>query len=312
VVRDYLQAIFNPFMVNSFLHMFFATLETSLFVIGGISAWYILKRRHSEFFSRSLKVVLVMALVVAPLQVFIGHLSAEQVYRYQPAKLAAMEAQWETLPAGERADWSLFALPNEREERNEWEVKIPGALGYLLEFKPRLDRPVQGLKAWDPQNRPHMIGLIYYSFRTMVAIGFFMAGLVGATLIQWLRGKLSAEALSQQKWLMWAWVFAGPLGYIAVEAGWIVRCVGRQPWIVYGQLRTAEAASPLPPGEVLFSLVGLTALYTVFFVAALYFGSRIIRKGPNLELPAPVPATRPVIVIEPARHEPDRRPAEAR
>jgi cytochrome d ubiquinol oxidase subunit I len=90
-------------MVNSFLHMFFATLETSLFVIGGISAWYILNRRHSEFFSRSLKVVLVMALVVAPLQVFIGHLSAEQVYRYQPAKLAAMEAQWETLPAGERA-----------------------------------------------------------------------------------------------------------------------------------------------------------------------------------------------------------------
>ncbi len=312
VVRDYLQAIFNPFMVNSFLHMFFATLETSLFVIGGISAWYILKRRHSEFFSRSLKVVLVMALVVAPLQVFIGHLSAEQVYRYQPAKLAAMEAQWETLPAGERADWSLFALPNEREERNEWEVKIPGALGYLLEFKPRLDRPVQGLKAWDPQNRPHMIGLIYYSFRTMVAIGFFMAGLVGATLIQWLRGKLSAEALSQQKWLMWAWVFAGPLGYIAVEAGWIVRCVGRQPWIVYGQLRTVEAASPLPPGEVLFSLVGLTALYTVFFVAALYFGSRIIRKGPNLELAAPVPVTQPVIVIEPARHEPDRRPAEAR
>jgi cytochrome d ubiquinol oxidase subunit I len=146
----------------------------------------------------------------------------------------------------------------------------------------------------------------------MVAIGLFLAGLMGVTLIQWLRGKLSAEALPQQKWLMWAWVFAGPLGYIAVEAGWIVRCVGRQPWIVYGQLRTAEAASPLPPGEVLFSLVGLTALYTVFFVAALYFGSRIIRKGPNLELAAPVPATQPVIAIEPARHEPDRRPAEAR
>jgi cytochrome d ubiquinol oxidase subunit I len=312
LVWDYLQAIVNPFMVNSFLHMFFATLETSLFVIGGISAWYILKRRHSEFFSRSLKVVLAMALVVAPLQVFVGHLSAEQVYRYQPAKLAAMEAQWETIPAGERADWSLLAVPNDREERNEWEVKIPGALGYLLEFKPRLDRPIQGLKSWDPQNRPHMVGLIYYSFRTMVAIGLFLAGLVGVTLVQWLRGKLSVEALSQQKWLMRAWIFAAPLGYIAVETGWIVRCVGRQPWIVYGQLRTVESVSPLPAGEVLFSLIGLTILYTVFFVAALYFGSRIIREGPNLELPAPVPATQPVIVVEPARHEPDRRPAEAR
>jgi cytochrome d ubiquinol oxidase subunit I len=89
---------------------------------------------------------------------------------------------------------------------------------------------------------------------------------------------------------MRAWIFAAPLGYIAVETGWIVRCVGRQPWIVYGQLRTVESVSPLPAGEVLFSLVGLTALYTVFFVAALYFGSRIIREGPNLELPAPVPA----------------------
>jgi cytochrome d ubiquinol oxidase subunit I len=253
-----------------------------------------------------------MTLVVAPLQVFVGHLSAEQVYRYQPAKLAAMEAQWETIPAGERADWSLLAVPNDREERNEWEVKIPGALGYLLEFKPRLDRPIQGLKSWDPQNRPHMVGLIYYSFRTMVAIGLFLAGLVGVTLVQWLRGKLSVEALSQQKWLMRAWIFAAPLGYIAVETGWIVRCVGRQPWIVYGQLRTVESVSPLPAGEVLFSLIGLTILYTVFFVAALYFGSRIIREGPNLELPAPVPATQPVIVVEPARHEPDRRPAEAR
>ncbi len=308
VVQDYFRAIANPFMVNSFLHMFLATLETSLFVIGGISAWYIFQQRHPEFFGRSLKVVLAIAVVVAPLQVFIGHLSAEQVYRHQPAKLAAMEAQWETVPAGQPADWSLVALPNDREERNDWEMQIPGALSYLLELKPRLDQPILGLKEWAPQNRPHMVGLIYYSFRIMVGIGLLLAGLMAVTVLQWVRGKLSDREIAQQRPLMWAWIWAAPLGYIAVEAGWIVRCVGRQPWIVYGELRTAEGVSHLPAGEVLFSLVGLTSMYAVFFLAALYFGSRIVRKGPNLELPAPRP---PVFGVPAAQHEPDRRPAEA-
>ncbi|MEN9239470.1 MAG: cytochrome ubiquinol oxidase subunit I [Thermostichales cyanobacterium SZTDM-1c_bins_54] len=311
VVQDYFRAIANPFMVNSFLHMFFATLETSLFVIGGISAWYILKNRYAEFFSKSLKVVLVMAIVVAPLQIFIGHLSAEQVYHYQPAKLAAMEAQWETLPAGERADWSVLALPDEKSERNTWEVKIPGALSYLLELKPRLDQPVLGLKAWEPENRPHMVGLIYYSFRTMIAIGLFFAGLMVVTGVQWLRGQLGEAEVTGQKWLLRAWVLAAPLGYVAVETGWIVRCVGRQPWLVYGQLRTVDAASHVPAGEVLFSLTGLTLMYTVFLVAALYFASRIIAKGPDLQLPPPRTAVEPTLVIDPARHTPDRRPLEA-
>ncbi|OKH21736.1 cytochrome ubiquinol oxidase subunit I [Hydrococcus rivularis NIES-593] len=311
VVQDYFQAIANPFMVNSFLHMFFATLETSLFVIGGISAWYVLNQRHAEFFSRSLKVVLALAIAVAPLQIFVGHLSAEQVYHYQPAKLAAMEAQWETIPAGQAADWSLVALPSEKNEQNLWEIKIPGALSYLLELKPTLDEPVKGLKEWEPANRPHLVGLIYYSFRIMVGIGLFLAGLVLMSVVQWLRGKLSAIAITEQKWLMRAWIFAAPLGYIAVETGWIVRCVGRQPWIVYGELRTVDSASHLPAGEVLFSLLGLSSIYTVFLIAALYFGSRIIRRGPNLELPAPQAISQPILSLQPAQHERDRRPAEA-
>ncbi|MGQ9867033.1 MAG: cytochrome ubiquinol oxidase subunit I [Pseudanabaenaceae cyanobacterium] len=308
LVQDYFQAIANPFMVNSFLHMFFATLETSLFVIGGISAWYIFQQRHPEFFGRSLKVVLAIALVVAPLQVFVGHLSAEQVYRYQPAKLAAMEAQWETVPAGQPAAWSLVALPNERGERNDWEIKIPGALSYLLELKPRLAQPIRGLKEWAPQNRPHMVGLIYYAFRIMVVIGLLLAGLMAVTVWQWWRGKLSDREIAQQKPLMWAWIWAAPLGYIAVECGWIVRCVGRQPWIVYGEMRTAEGVSHIPAGEVLFSLLGLTSMYTVFFFAALYFGSRILVKGPNLTLAAP---RTPSLGLPAVQHEPDRRPAEA-
>jgi cytochrome bd ubiquinol oxidase subunit I len=310
-VQDYFGAIFNPFFANSFLHMFFATLETSLFAIGGISAWYILNQRHVEFFSRSLKVVLAIAIAVAPLQIFVGHLSAEQVYRYQPTKLAAMEAQWETVPADEPAAWSLLALPNDRAEKNDWEVKIPGALSYILELKPSLPDPIKGLKEWQPANRPHMVGLIYYSFRIMVAIGFFLAGLMLMSLWRWFRGKLSSEAIAEQKWLLRAWLFSAPLGYIAVEAGWIVRCVGRQPWVVYGEMRTADAASSLPAGEVLFSLVGLTSFYLVFFIAALYFGSRIVRNGPNLQLSDPRVPNRSTLNVAPAQHELDSRPVEA-
>ena len=131
-------------MVNSFLHMFFATFETSLFVIGGISAWFLINKRNPNLFSKSLKVALATLLVVAPLQVFIGHLSAEQVYHYQPTKLAAMEAQWETVPAEARADWSLLALPNDKAEKNDFEIKVPGALSYLLELKPKTHRAGAG------------------------------------------------------------------------------------------------------------------------------------------------------------------------
>lgn len=308
VVSDYFQAIFNPFMVNSVAHMFLGTLETSLFVIGGISAWYILNQRHQAFFSKSLKIVLAAAIAVAPLQIYVGHLSGEQVYHEQPTKLAAMEAQWDTIPAGESADWSLVAWPDERAEANRWELSIPNGLGYILEFKSELSEPVQGLKEWTPENRPRMLGLIYYSFRIMVAIGFFLAGLMLWSVVQWIRGKFSDVDIGNQSWLLRSWIFAAPLGYIAVESGWIVRCVGRQPWTVYGQIRTADAATNLPSGNVLTSLIGFTVVYTLLFFAALYFGSRIIRQGPNLDLPLPNENGR---FDAPTRHSPDRRPAEA-
>ena len=311
VVKDYFQAIGNPFMLNSVLHMFFATLETSLFVIGGISAWYILNKRYEAFFAKSLKIALAAAIAVAPLQIYIGHLSAEQVYRYQPTKLAAMEALWETIPAGSAGDWSLVALPNEKAEKNDWEIKVPNALGYILELKKNLSEPVQGLKDYQPENRPHMVGLVYYSFRTMTAIGFFFAGLMLWSTLQWLRGKLSADNILGQRWLMRAWIFAAPLGYIAVECGWIVRCVGRQPWIVYDQMRTVDGVSNLPSSDVLTSLISFALVYSFLLGATLYFGSRIIRRGPRLDLPIPGVESKPAVETKPGKFSPDKRPAEA-
>lgn len=312
IVSDYFQAMFNPFLVNSVLHMFFATLETSLFVVGGISAWYILNQRHQAFFSMSLKIVLAAAIAVAPIQIYVGHLSGEQVYRYQPTKLAAMEAQWETIPAGQMADWSLLALPNDKAERNDWEIAVPNALGFILEFKPKLSEPVLGLKEWRPQDRPHLLGLVYYSFRIMIAIGFFLAAVMAVSVLQWLRGKLSRENITQQRWLLGAWIFSAPLGFIAIDSGWIVRCVGRQPWSVYGQLRTADSVSAVPASNVLVSLISFAIIYTVLFIATLYFGSRIIRKGPNFDLPVPGRIQdEPALKTEPAELIPDARPLEA-
>ncbi len=309
IVSDYFQAIFNPFMVKSVAHMFLATLETSLFVIGGISAWYILKNRHTEFFSQSLKIVLAAAIAVTPLQIYVGHLSAEQVAHYQPTKLAAMEAKWETSPAGQPADWSLLALPDEAGEKNKLELTVPNGLGYILEFRKNLSAPVLGLKEWPASDRPKMVGLIYYSFRIMSGIGFFLAGLMLWSALQWLRGNLAPPKITAQKWFLRTWIFAAPLGYIAVESGWIVRCVGRQPWTMYGKIRTADAASHIPASNVLTTLITFAVIYTVLLISTLYFGSRIIGKGPNLELP--LPGLDGQLNTAPAESVPDHRPVEA-
>ncbi|MER3493860.1 MAG: cytochrome ubiquinol oxidase subunit I [Mastigocladus sp. ERB_26_2] len=312
VVHDYFQAIANPFMAKSVLHMFLATLETSLFVVGGISAWYILKNRHPAFFSKSFKLALAAVIAIAPLQIYVGHLSAEQVYHYQPAKLAAMEAQWNTIPGGQSANWSLLALPNNQAEKNDWEIVIPNALGYILEFKEKLSEPVLGLKEWKPEDHPRLVGVVYYSFRTMVGIGFLLAGLMFGSVFYWLLGKLSQEKITQQRWLMRAWMFAAPLGFIAIDTGWIVRCVGRQPWTLYGQIRTVDSASHIPASDVLVSLTGFTVTYILLLIAYIYFGSRILRRGPNFDLPVPgIEVSKPAIDTAAGEFVPDERPVEA-
>lgn len=311
IVHDFFQAIFNPSMLNSVSHMFFATLETSLFVIGGISAWYILNQRHVAFFEKALKIVIAALLVVAPLQIYIGHVSGEHVYRDQPSKLAAIEARWDTVPAGEAAPWSLLAFPDAANEKNVWQLDIPDGLGYILELKKTLSEPVQGLKTWTPEDRPPMLGLLFYSFRLMVGIGFFFVGLMLWSVLQWLRGNLSADQLARQRWLLRAWIFAAPLGYLAVESGWIVREVGRQPWTVYGMIRTSEAASHLPAESVLISLTCFAITYSVLLMSALYFGSRILRKGPNFDLPVPGREIVDDLSLQPAEFLPNQRPAEA-
>ena len=290
-VQNYFAAINNPFMLRSVWHMSLATVETSMLVVAAVSCWWLLRREAAEairrFFSFSLKLALVILLVVAPMQVMAGHESALQVAEHQPTKLAAIEGIWDTQPAGSAPEWSVLALPDEAAERNRWQLGVPGGFSWVLEGRSHLSHDVRGLDSWSQADRPKMVGLLFYSFRVMAGIGIAITLLMAMTILLWWRRGLTAETLRQLPWLGWAWILAAPAGYLAIEAGWVVRCVGRQPWTVYGELRTADAATVLPAGEILTSLISFAVLYSVLLVCALWFGSRIIRRGPDLDLTAP-------------------------
>jgi cytochrome d ubiquinol oxidase subunit I len=198
------------------------------------------------------------------------------VAEHQPTKLAAIEALWDDQAAGSSPAWTLLASPDEASGSNRWSLSVPGAFSWILETRPQLSQPLRGLNSWPADQRPHMVGLLFYAFRVMVAIGLAATALMALSLLLWWRGGLSAASFARWPWFSWAWILSAPAGYLAIESGWVVRCVGRQPWTVYGQLRTADAASVLPVGEVLTSLSVFAVLYTVLLVFALYFGSRII------------------------------------
>lgn len=285
VVDDYLTAIFNPSAPWGITHMWVACLETSLFVIGGLSAWYILKNRHRAFFLRSFKVVVIAAVVITPVQIFLGDGSGRVVFDYQPAKGAAIEGHWKTNAPGEPAPWSLLAWPDQEKQKNDWSIEVPYGLSLLATHT--LTGQVTGLRDIPRKNQPPLLPLLYYVFRLMVAIGFFFFGLMLWTLWSWRRGGLMANGADRQRWLWRTWICAIPLGYIAVECGWTVREVGRQPWVIYGIMRTSHGASTLPASTVATTMILFAGVYAVLLAAFLYFARRILLTGPDVTQPAP-------------------------
>jgi len=285
ICTSFWQALFNPDMPWGVTHMWFACLETTLFVIGGLSAWYILKNRHVTFFAKSLKVALLAAIVIAPVQIYLGDGSGRAVAEHQPAKLGAIEALWETNPPGEGAPLKLFAWPNQAAQKNDWTMgTIPHGLSLLITHT--WNGTVKGLKEFPPADQPP-VHLPFFSFRIMAGIGFLMFFLMLWTAWVWYRGEFTAERLVRRKWLLYAWVATAPLGYVAVETGWLIREVGRQPWIIYGLMRTSEGASPLPAATVLTSFLVYFGVYTLLSLAFLIFAARLIRQGPDMDSPVP-------------------------
>jgi cytochrome d ubiquinol oxidase subunit I len=285
VVTDYVAAIFNPGMAHGVSHMWLAAMETGLCVVAGISAWHMYKRRNAAFFVRSFRLALGMLAVVAPLQILVGDAAGAGLFEHQPAKGAAIEGHWETNGAGSGAAWSLLAWPNKDAQRNDWSIEVPNALSMLATHS--VDGKVTGLRDIPVADQPPAIPMLYYAFRVMAGIGMLLGGLAlwTAWTLRRTRGQLAA-LLARRKLLL-AWTLCIPLPYIAVECGWIVREVGRQPWAVYGLLRTSEAASSVPAGAVWSSMAMFIGFYVVLLVSFFTYARKWLRAGPDLSAHLP-------------------------
>lgn len=292
VVVDYMAAIFNPSTVVSYAHMWLACITATLFFIAGISAIVLLSKKAGEakkaFFLFSFKFALALALMMTPVQIIVGDLIGEVVAKYQPAKLAAIELHWDTNAPGTGAPWAVLAWPKPEEGGNQFELAIPDALSIIV--TKTLTGEVKGLNEFRPEDRPSILNaiMVFYSFRIMVGIGLLMLGLSlwGAWL--WKRGKLTLSKVSTNRWFLRAFVLSIPIGFIATEAGWMVREIGRQPWVVYGLMRTEDALSAHLEVPVIFSVIAsISALYLAMFIAFVYFTTRIVQEGPDLSSPVP-------------------------
>lgn len=303
VVENYWVAIFNPGTLVSFSHMWVACIEATLFMMTGICAMVMLSKATEEkrkFFLQTFKYCLAIAVIITPLQIALGDISGETVAKYQPAKLAATELHWNTNAPGEGADWALIAWPNKENNGNDFALTIPGALSLIATKSAHGE--VQGLNDFPKEDRPSVINdiLVFYSFRIMVACGMIMFLLMLLGGWYWKRGYLKSGAplpgtppragAGGDRLFWWLFVLATPLGFIATEAGWMVREIGRQPWIVYHVLRTEHGLSPgLSTETVMITTAIFTTIYVVFTVLFIYFTYRIVKKGPDLTSPLPLP-----------------------
>jgi cytochrome d ubiquinol oxidase subunit I len=283
MVTRFTSAILNPSIFARMSHMTIASLETSAFVVAGISAYFLLKGRQSPLFRRSLGISLVMAALLSPLQIYLGDWSGRQVFHHQPAKLAAFEAHWET-NVKRGAPFAIIALPSMQEERNLFEVAIPDLLSLLVTHSSH--GQVQGLKEFPRQDWPNVL-VLFWTFRLMVAIGFILFFVMAWAAILWLKGWLY-----ESRRFLWTLLIVHPLGFLAIELGWLTTEMGRQPWIVYNLMRTAEGVSPIPAGNVIWSLALFLIIFPAIGAIYFYYVLKTLRRGPDLSSPIP-PIQRP-------------------
>jgi cytochrome bd ubiquinol oxidase subunit I len=275
-VDNWWQVIFNPSFPYRFTHMVAAAYLTTAFIVGGIGAWYILRDQSVPHGRVMLGMALSLLVWLAPLQVVIGDLSGLNAREYQPAKIAALEAHWDT----ERgAPLILFAWPDTKTESNKFEIAVP-KLGSLV-LTHEWDGEIRGLKSFPPEDRPNPI-IPFFAFRIMVGVGLIMIALSTIGAVLWLMGRLYTT-----RWFLKAMMWASPLGFVAVLAGWFTAEVGRQPWVVYGVLRTVDAVSPVPGGKVLASIILFVLVYGIVFGAGVYYIARLVRRGPDETPPLP-------------------------
>jgi cytochrome d ubiquinol oxidase subunit I len=269
-ITDFWAMVFNPSTLDRLSHVFMAAWQAGAFLVLSVSAFYLLRGRHREFARASMKIALLVAVVASLGQLLTGHQSAIGVARNQPSKLAAFEGHY---APSERGDLYLFGWVDEAEERVTG-LKIPGLLSLMVHGDS--DQPVTGLRAFKPEDRPP-VNLTFQAYHLMVAIGMALIALSLLALLWWWRGKLF-----ETRWLLWILVFAVLGPQVANQVGWIAAEVGRQPWIVYGLLRTADAASPTVSGSaVAGSMVMFGIIYLLLFALFVFLLNDKIKHGPD-------------------------------
>jgi len=281
-VTDWWAVVFNPSFPYRLAHMLTAMFLTTGFVVAGISAFYLLRNRFLEHARVGISMSLALITVLAPLQIFLGDLHGLNTLEHQPAKIAAMEGHWE---GGARAPLILFAIPDNEAEANHAEIAIPALSSLILTHE--WDGVVPGLKNFPVEDRPNP-EILFWTFRIMVAIGMVMLTVALIHLVQRVRGKLYSP-----NWFHKLLVGCMPLGFIAILAGWFTTEIGRQPWVVHGMIRTADAVTPaLTGGAVLTSLIVFMVVYAIIYGAGTYYLFRLLTIGParlideDLEIPA--------------------------
>jgi cytochrome d ubiquinol oxidase subunit I len=282
---DFMAMVTNPYGLMKFAHTIVSGYVVAAFFVLGISAWHLLRKNRPDFFSKSFRIGAIFAVISISLVLLTGDYSAVLVAKWQPAKFAAMESVWETQKG---AGINIFVIPDPQKECNLVEGPcIPNLLSYLAFHTP--DGVIQGLKAFPREDRPPVTPT-FVSFRIMVGLGFLMLLLAILSTVTSVRGTLERHPL-----LLRVLVYAIPLPYIANQLGWLVAEVGRQPWIVYGVLRTSDAVSrSIDASQVIFSLAGFTLLYGFLGATDIYLLSKYARKGPEELAPAAVPAAKEV------------------
>lgn len=268
-ITDFWAMVFNPSTQERLSHVISGAWLAGAFLVLSVSAFYLLKNKHTEIAKAGLRIGLSVALLASFTQLLTGHQSAEEVAHYQPAKLAAMEGHYHSTGP---APLHLFGWVDEKAEKTTG-VAIPGMLGFLTfgDF----NKPVTGLDAFVKADRPP-VNITFQTYHLMVLVGMLMLSLSLLGAFLWWRGSLYTA-----RPLLWCFVGAVLLPQIGNQMGWWTAEIGRQPWVVYGLMRTAHGISPVvKPTDILASVIMFSLVYTLLFVLFLFLLDRKIKKGP--------------------------------
>lgn len=290
---SWMEVIFNPSFPYRFMHTVIAVYLTTAFTVIGVAAWFLRRGRHPDESRVMITMGVVLASLLVPLQALLGDLHGVNTLAHQPQKIAAIEGIWES---GKGQAAVLFAIPDEKNETNRAEISIPKLASYYLTHD--WDGHIQGLKSFPKEDRPP-VTTVFFSFRLMIGMWMIMLALtVWAWVLAW-RGRLYTSPLYLR-----AANWAIPVGYVAVTAGWFTTEVGRQPWVVYGLMRTADGVTPsISGGNVLTSLALYVVVYALIFGAGVFYLVRLVNRGVPADLPEPQMNKRPARPLSAATQE---------